>query len=707
MSIPQKIPNFVYKKLMKQFIPALCIYVCAVCPAFCQTERMAWEDFVAVMMEENNEEDAVDEETMERLYALYGNPMDINEASREDLEALPFLSEEDVENILQYRETNGRMESLGELMMVKNLGMKEREMMRMFVKVDEGSRLNRDRQDKVTLKEMLRWGRHEAVWRTDVPFYVKEGYQDVAAEVLEKSPNKVYRGDRFHHAFRYAFSGAKHLMAGVQMEKDAGERGVDYVGGYVMLKDVGYVKTAILGNYRVSFGKGLAVNSGIRFGKMMMLSSMDRMDAGITKHSSTSETGYFTGGAATLRLKDWQVSAFGSYRKEDGTYNNNLKGMTSLKTDGLHRTQLERSKKGNLGVTNFGGNIHWAHKGLRLSATAVATHFDVPLMPKYDTRASTYRYYNACGQDFFVGSLAYAYRLKSLSFSGETAFSHTEKQNGMASLNALRWRMNNSNVLTLIGRYYGAKFVSINGKSFGENAAVQNEEGVFLGWTSRMIKNMELEAYVDAMYFPWLKQNVSASSYGFEGMVQALYSTYKRWSLLARYRIKAKQKDFKYAANGKNITTLEYNTNHNLKLQLNCNLSSFLTLRTSATGTMVQFGANPNETGFAIGENIRWQNPKNKCRFDLGITYFNTDSYNARVYNYEPSLLYTFGSTSYADRGIRATLLASVPIVKQSLFIHAKFGMTRYFNSDSIGSGLEMIEANHREDLQVQIQWKI
>lgn len=707
MGIPQKIPNFVYKKVMKPLILTLCTYMCGICCAFCQTERMAWEDFVAMMMEENDEEEAVDEETMERLFELYGNPMDINTAGKEDLEVLPFLSEEDVENILRYRERNGRMESLGELMMVENLGMKEREMMRMFVKVEEGSRLNRDRQENPTLREMMRWGRHEAVWRTDVPFYVKEGYKDVAAEVLEKSPNKVYRGDKFHHAFRYAFSGAKHLLAGVQMEKDAGERGVDYVGGYVMLKDVGCVKNAIIGNYRVSFGKGLAVNSGIRFGKTMMLSSMDRMDAGITKHSSTSETGYFTGAAATIRLKDWQVSAFGSYRKEDGTYNSSSRGMTSLKTDGLHRTQLEHSKKGNLGVTNFGGNIHWEHKGLRLSATAVATHFDIPLTPKHDTNASKYRYYNASGQDFFVGSVAYAYKYKSFHFSGETALSHTEKQNGMASLNALRWRMNSSNVLTLIGRFYGAKFVSINGKSFGENSAVQNEEGIFLGWTSKSVKHMELEAYVDAMYFPWLKQNVAASSYGWEGMMQALYSARRRWSLLARYRIKAKQKNFTYAANGKSITTLEYNTNHNLKLQLNYNLSSFLTMSTSATGTMIQFGTNPNETGFAIGENIRWKQPENKCRFDLGVTYFNTDSYNARVYHYEPSLLYTFGSTAYYDQGIRTTLLASVPIVKQSLFIHAKFGMTRYFNRDTIGSGLEMIEANHREDLQVQIRWVI
>jgi hypothetical protein len=679
--------------------------MCVICPAFCQTERMAWEDFVALMVEENDEEE-IDEETMERLFELYGNPIDINKARKEDLEMLPFLSEEQVNEVLQYVEKNGPMMSLGELMMVKNLGMKEREMLRLFVKVDEELQLHRNKQDHVTLKELMKWSKHEAVWRTDVPFYKKEGYKEVPAEVLRKSPNKVYQGDKYHHAFRYAFSGMNHLLAGLQMEKDAGERGVDYVSGYMMLKEIGCVKSAVLGNYRVSFGKGLAVNGGMRFGKTMMLSTMDRMDAGFSRHSSTSESGYFTGAATTIQLKDWQLSAFASYRKGDGTYNSDSTGMTSLKTDGLHRTQLERSKKGNLGISNFGGNIHWEHKELRLSATGVFTHFDVPLMPQHNTPASLYRYYNASGQDFFVGSLAYTYRFKSLTFSGETAFSHTEKQNGVASLNALRWRVNNANVLTLIGRYYGAKFVSINGKAFGENSSVQNEEGILLGWTSKSLQNIEIQSYIDVMYFPWLKQNVSASSNGYEGMVQALYSANKKWSLLARYRIKSKQKDFLIDTNDKTISILKYNTNQSVKLQLNNNLSSFVTLRTSATGSLISFGNNPHEKGFAIGENIRWQNPRNKCRIDFGITYFNTDSYNARVYNYESSLLYTSGSTSYYYQGIRTTLLASIPIAKQTLFINAKLGMTRYFNRDTIGSGLEMIDGNHREDLQVQVRWK-
>ena len=675
--------------------------------AFCQTEqeeaKVSWEDFVEWMTEENGEDGTVDETLMEQLYELHGNPLDINEVRKEDLEVLPFLNEEQIEGIVRYVEKNRPVQSLGELMFVKELGKRGRELLRLFVEVKEGASWHDDIRN---MGKLLKYGRNEAVWRTDVPFYRKAGYEDVAAKVLEKSPNKVYRGDRFHHAFRYAFSSKNHLLAGLNMEKDAGERGVDYVSGYVQVKDMGVVKNAIVGNYRLSFGKGLAVNTSAKFGKMMMFSSMDRMDVGIRKHSSTSEYGYFTGGAATLRFGQVEVSAFGSYRKNDGTYNNDSTGMSSLKTDGLHRTQLEHSKKGNLGTTDFGGNIHWENHDLRLSATAVATHLSVPLAPKHDTTSSIYRLYNAHGQDFFVGSLAYAYRYRSLSFSGETAMSNNEHQNGTATLNSLRWRVNGDNVLTLVGRYYGAKFVSLNGKAFGENSAVQNEEGVFLSWTTKSMRNTVVEAYVDAMYFPWLKYQVSGSSYGYEGMLQTTYSPNRRWSLLARYRIKSKQQDFAYSTGEETYKTLRYRNHQNLKLQLNCTLSSFVSLRTSVTGTLISFGDNPNEKGFAIGENLRWQNLKNKCRIDLGITYFNTDRYDARVYQYEPSLLYSFASTSYYYQGIRATLLASIPIVKQSLFINAKLGMTKYFDRESIGTGLEMINADHREDLQVQVRWK-
>ena len=65
------------------------------------------------------------------------------------MEVLPFLSKEQVEGIVKYVEKNKPVESLGELMFVRELGMKEREMLRLFVEVRE-LRQNRDTQDLTT-----------------------------------------------------------------------------------------------------------------------------------------------------------------------------------------------------------------------------------------------------------------------------------------------------------------------------------------------------------------------------------------------------------------------------------------------------------------------------------------------------------------------------------------------------------------------------
>ena len=695
--------------MRKYVIYILLLYIFTTTRAFCQTEQKAvffsWEDFVELMMDESDEEGAVDDMLMEQLYDIHCNPLDINTLAKEDLEALPFLTEEQIEDIMTYLERHRPLQSLGELMFINSLGKGTRDMLRLFVEVQEKT-ANADYQRRTTIRNLLKYGRNEMMWRSDIPLYKRAGYEDYPEEVLKKSPNKVYRGDNLYHSLRYSFSSMNHLFAGLNMEKDAGERGVDYVSGYVMLKDIGRVKRAVVGNYRLNFGKGLAVNTSAKFGKMTMFSSIDRMGVGIMKHSSTMEMGYLTGGATTLKFGEVEISAFASHRKDDGTYNNDSIGMSSIKTDGMHRTQLEFSKKGNLGTTDFGGNIRWEHGRLQLSATAIATHLSVPLNPRYDTKGTLYRYYNAHGQDFFVGSLAYLYRYKSITFSGETAVSSCEGQSGTATLNALRWKVDGYNTLSLIGRYYGAKFVSLNGKSFGENSSVQNEEGVFLGWMSRSIKNTTIEAYVDAMYFPWLKNQVSASSYGFEGMVQATYSANNQWNAMIRYRIKSKQRDFIYTYKDDDYTVLQYKTTHNLKMQLNCNLSSRVTLHTSAAGTISTFGINSAKYGFAISEDIRLQNPNSRFRFDIGVTYFNTDSYDARIYSYEPSLMYAFSSTSYYYHGVRTALLASIPVVKHSLFINTKFGFTKYFNRDTIGSGLDLINANHREDVQVQLCWQ-
>ncbi len=181
------------KKLFCTFITLL-----STVAAFCQTTQneedslMVWEDFVEWIEETNEEEDGVDEELMEQLYELHANPLDLNEIKKEDLMVLPFLNEEQIGEIVRYVEKNRPVVSLGELMFVSGLGQKAREMLRLFVTVEAKPSLKKDETEKLSLRELLKYGKNEAVWRSDIPFYRKAGYEKVSAEVLKKSPNKVY-----------------------------------------------------------------------------------------------------------------------------------------------------------------------------------------------------------------------------------------------------------------------------------------------------------------------------------------------------------------------------------------------------------------------------------------------------------------------------------------------------------------------------------
>lgn len=673
----------------------------------------SWEDFVEQTMdEEENDRDETEEVRYEELSELHGLRLNLNQATVPDLLQLPFLTEEQARDIVYYRDTQGPLLSTGELMFIESLGKQEREYLQLFCYAGEEE--NAGQNTRLTLKQLLRHMRSEAFVRGDIPFYYKAGYQNYPDEVLSQYPNRQYRGDPTHVRFRYSLNSMNHLQAGIQAEKDAGERGVDYLSGYVLLKDLptgrrSCIREAVVGSYRAHFGLGLAMNTSVSFGKTMMLSSLGRMDKGLSRHSSALETGYLTGAGIRYQTGRLTVAAIGAYNKTDGTFRNDSIGISALKTDGLHRTPLEWSKRHNISVVNFGGNIHWETGNWQVSATAVATHYSTPIAPKWNTLSTLYRKYNARGQDFQVYSLASSYRGARLQWSGEVAMSHAKglpggegRQQGVATLQTLQWHINGKNLLTAAARYYGAKFVSINGNAFGENARPQNEQGLYVGWKTTVLPRWRVETYVDIMRFPWLKYGVSDPSIGVEYMVQGTYTAGRHSTWLVRYRIKAKEKDYN---SGEDSRFLQYDKRHSLKVQHSLTIGRQWTFRTMLNGCLVDFGPSRTEKGLTIGEHVRWTGIGNRLRIDLGITYFHTDTYNARVYAYEPSLLYSFGMTSYYYKGIRGLLMVNYAPLK-GLTLTAKLGMTKYFDRETIGTGTEEIFANHREDLQVMARWR-
>lgn len=676
-----------------------------------QTEekaRLSWDDFVQSLYDEGNE---YDEDVISDLYDIYQHPFELNSATAQQLQQLPFLTTAQVLAILDYVKRNHPVLSVGELMYIRELDYPTRMKLLLFCYVDTSAD---DSSQAVSLRNLLRYSKNEFIVRSDIPLYTKEGFKPKSDSILMKYPNRVYQGTRYYHSFRYRFESMQHLFAGLQMEKDVGEKGVDYVAGYVMLQKIGMIQKLVAGDYKLSFGQGLVVNNSMSFGKVSYLASSSSINRGISKHSSMSETNHFRGLATTLRLsRHLNLSAFVSYQAIDGTIatatiqDQECETISSLKQDGLHRTILEKSKKGNVKELSAGGNVQYVDNSWSVGITTMYTHLSVPLFPKHNTESSLYRLYNPQGNDFNATGVNYSFRHRRFSFMGETAFALNymfgeQVNQGVATTNILRYTASSNTSLVLLQRYYDKRYATLYANSFGENSSPQNESGLFAGVKSQVFSRLYLEAYLDCFAFPYRKYQVSDKSNGIDGSARATYVISDKSTLMVNYRIKSKQKDYKVENDAKE---LHYYTNQNLKIQYNRQFTPVFSTKTILYGTYIFNPDVANEHGFMLSQNIRFASKEQSSkRIDLMLTYFKTTSYNSRVYLYEPSLTYSSGMTSQYGHGMRFVLLLSYPIVK-NLYVTGKASMSKYFNRDTIGSSLDKINASHREDIQLQLRW--
>ena len=306
------------------------------------------------LREENLEQLSMDgeernwENELEELSRHLQESININSATKQQLEQFPFLTDIQIENILAYIYIHGQMQTVYELQLVEEMDKYTIELLLPFVCVQPVKMSS----NYPSLKTLLKYGKQEVLTRLDIPLYTRKGYKN------------NYLGPSMYHYFRYNFHYGEYLQTGVVSEKDAGEplfalhnrKGYDYCSFYFLLKNLRRLKSLALGNYRLSFGQGLVLSTDFRLGKTFSLSTSEYRTGGIRKHSSTDEYNYFRGAAATIGILSFlEMSVFYSHRSMDGVLKDGE--ITSIYKTGLHRTQKEADKKNIFSLQLMGGNL--------------------------------------------------------------------------------------------------------------------------------------------------------------------------------------------------------------------------------------------------------------------------------------------------------------------------------------------------------------
>ena len=663
----------------------------ALCLALCLSAQNAVPGLWLENLEELAAEGdglAWDEDDLEELDFRLQAPLDLNTATRRQLEQLPFLSEGQVENILAYLYIHGPMKSLYELQLVEGLDRRTLHQLQPFVRVDTayGGRPKRF----PVLKDVLKHGRHEALGRLDVPFYKRKGYE------------RDYLGPALYHSLRYSFRYGDYVQAGVTGEKDAGEpflalhdrKGYDHYSYYLLLRHLGRLETLALGTYRLDYGQGLVLGNGFGLGKSFSLVTSRYREGGIRKHGSTDEYNYFRGVAAQLRVADdVHASAFYSRRRLDGVVEDGR--IVSIYETGLHRTQAEADKAHAFAFQVAGGNLTYENnrRALRVGLTGVYYFFDRPYRPNL----RPYARYNLQGNHFYNVGLNYRYRLGRFALAGEGALG----KRGYALLNRLEYDVAQGYRLLLVHRLYTHDYWAMFARAFGEGSSPQNENGWYVAAEAEPWARWRLFASLDFFSFPWWRYRISKPSQGWEGRFQATWTPGGAFGMYANYRYKRRERDVT-GTGGEVILPTHH---HKVRWRADWRPAAAWQLCTTVDYNHFHSQGLRGSQGWQCTQRVGYAWPGFPCTVSVQGTYFHTDDYDARVYAYEKGLLYTFYTPSFSGRGCRWSAHVRCDLNRWFTLL-AKLGQTVYTDRREIGSGRDLIPGNKKMDLQMQLRMK-
>lgn len=652
---------------------------------------------------------------IEDLRYYIANPLNLNYATTADLEKLFFLSEMQIFNLIAYRDTYGLFLTLFELQSVEGFDSETIQKILPYVVVSE---------DKPSLhfsfNDIFKYGHHEAIFRYQRVLQQQEGYTPISDSSLYQSPNSRYIGSPDKIYIKYGFNYHDHIKFGFLAEKDAGEpfliskvndsiqtlagpqlkNGFDYYSFNLSLQDIGILKSFTVGDYQLSFGQGLTLSSGLAFGKSAEAVDIKRTARGLRSSVSSNENLFFRGGAATLAVNQFDLTAFYSNHSVDANISagdsltSETAYISSMQESGFHRTPGELQDKKAVNIRAIGGHLSWRLTRLKLGLTGYYSRLGNQLYQD----SEPYKKYNFEGTENFNAGFDYNWLLRKLNFFGEVAYSQS---GAIAQLHGLTANPHPSLALSVIYRNYPKDYQNFYSNAFAEGSNTYNEQGLYAGMRLQFINKWTLTAYFDNFSFPWLKYRVDAPSSGNESMIriQKLMGN----DILMYISFRQSNRQINEPAGEQMTTSLISTRKTNYRFHIEYSISPSITLKNRFEFTFYNESSAHHGAGYLIYQDVAWRNKTGKLSLTGRYALFDTDSWDERIYAYENDVLYAFSVPAYYYKGSRLYLLFGYHIT-QSIQLSLRIAHSTLTNLQTFGSGLDEINGNKKTDIKVQLR---
>ncbi|MCS6818824.1 MAG: helix-hairpin-helix domain-containing protein, partial [Chitinophagales bacterium] len=371
-----------------------------------------------VSRSEDSEEFSFDA-SIDDLENLKKKPLNINTASAAELSEIVLLSPQQINELQKYIGRHGKLISIYELQAVPLWDIKTIKEVLPYIKVDVDIR-----DLHVPLKDLFKKGNILFVSRFQQQIEISRGY------IKPEDPTRqYYLGQPFRLFARFRYTYGTQMSYGFTADKDAGEefftgsnkRGFDFYSGHFFIRNRKLIRALALGDYELRLGQGLIMWTGFGFRKSPAVMLVKRESPKVRPYTSMNEFMFLRGGALTIGKKNWEATAFISYRQLDANVVQNAASDTAINEEeffssisqtGYHRTTNEISRRENLGQITTGGNVSYNKKAWHIGANALYMRF----MKPYIKDLSPYARFDFAAQQLFNASIDYHAIFKNIHF---------------------------------------------------------------------------------------------------------------------------------------------------------------------------------------------------------------------------------------------------------------------------------------------------
>ena len=646
-------------------------------------------------------------ELAEQLLDLAASSPNLNAASPETIALAPGIALHQARRLVRHRDAHGPFDSWAALDDIAGMPPDLRSRLQPYFTIRTHAPTQR-----FSVTDELRTLSVDWIQRVTRRLDLGRGYSsDTTRTTYLGSAERIYS--------RLRLRSQDHLQLHLTLDKDPGEPfrwhpasstyGFDHVAGHVALRDLGSLRQLVLGDFAAEFGQGLTFGRSSAFGKGRdPIGPPVRSNRGVVPYGSTEENQFLRGVATTLApFPGVAVSAFGSHRSLDATVETPETGadgaaervVTARPLSGLHRTPSEIARKHTLQETLMGGALELSRDRWRLGLTGYHTRFSLP----HVTNGAPRNRYRFTGRQATMGSLYGNVLANDWHLFGEVA---RGAQGGWAGVGGVTATLNDFTEVIVLARHYPARFITLHGHAFGEQSRTQNETGIYTGLRLRPHSSWSLSGYFDQFRFPWLRFRAPRPSTGRDARLTIQYRPSPRLTTYTQFRSKTRERQTAVPEESlRQLDGLASETRQSARLHARYTLGSALQLQSRLEMSRYHLRQQPREYGWLLYQDLRWQ-PTSWLQLDGRLSFFDTDSFNTRIWAYEHDLLYAFAVPAFQGEGHRSYLMGRFQPTS-SITTQVKYGVTRWYDVSTVGSGLDEVDGNRIREIRLQLRVRL